>query len=480
MPMFSFRAYKVAEPSRFLARHARVQSGAALLLAAALTGCVSYEPLSTEPLEILRELDSVGWDLPGEPLAEGSTPEDSTAPSGGLTPGQLAAFAVSRNLGLKAVRAQVGVSQALLVEAGLLPDPEIGWNAMDILSSEIVDGTSSSIDYVSGISIQFPLLRPGERDALKGAARWRMEEALRQVISAEWQLARAVHLAYEDVRAAENLLGQNEQLTKVVEDTDDYFRRALEATVATAIESSLAHGDVLSIRAQTLRLRSRLREARQGLNALLGLPPGVSLDLSPPKNAGALPDLPDSADALTELAVQRRPDLNRLLAAYQAAEDDVRLEVARQFPAMSIGTGLLLVPGFFSRFNRPAIETAIARREGLRREIEAAVHEVRRDVHDLWAELEEIREEVGFLESELLPNAEDSLRLAGEAFEAGEATLVQILNVQRALVDARTRHGEAQAELARRTWQLRAAGGLILHEEGGPNSQTPEQDESTR
>ena len=107
----------------------------------------------------------------------------------------------------------------------------------------------------------------------------------------------------------------------------------------------------------------------------------------------------------------------------------------------------------------------------------AAVHEVRREIYDAWSELQETRQEVSFLESELLPNAEESLRLAGDAFTAGEATLVQILNVQRAVVDARTRHGEAQAELARRTWQLRAAGGLILHEEDDAISETPDQDE---
>ena len=38
------------------------------------------------------------------------------------------------------------------------------------------------------------------------------------------------------------------------------------------------------------------------------------------------------------------------------AEEEVRLEVARQFPQVSVGTGIWLVPGLFTRF--------YARREG--------------------------------------------------------------------------------------------------------------------
>ena len=67
-----------------------------------------------------------------------------------------------------------------------------------------------------------------------------------------------------------------------------------------------------------------------------------------------------------------------------------------------------------------------------------------------------------FLEAELLPNAEESLRLAGEAFDAGEVTLLEILALQRALVDARTQTTESRAELQRRHWRLLAASGTLL------------------
>jgi outer membrane protein TolC len=98
----------------------------------------------------------------------------------------------------------------------------------------------------------------------------------------------------------------------------------------------------------------------------------------------------------------------------------------------------------------------------LRGELAAVVHEVRRDVHDASASVREAERVLDFLEAQLLPNAEESLRLAGLALAAGEATLLEILALQRALVDARTRTTRARAELARRRWQLAAANGTLL------------------
>lgn len=428
----------------------------ALALAPAFAGCVSYEPAPVEISEILSDLGARTW----EPLAGADRAETE-----GARFDQLASFAVTHNPSLQAARTQIGVARALLVEAGLLSDPEIGWDGMDALASQIVEGTTSSIDFVSGFGLTIPLPRPGELDAKRGAARWRVEETRRRVAQAEWLLAREVYVSCEDVLEAQRLLDQNQDLVQVAETTRDYFDRAKAAGAATAIQANLASGDVLAIRAQRVRLEARSRDARQRLNALLGLPPSSRIPVVEAPEDTNRGDEALDPEALVERSIALRPDVAALLASYLAAEEEVRLEVARQFPLVAIGTGITFVPGLFTRFNRPAIDTAIARRKALRGEIEAQVHEVRREIHDAYASLEESRREVGFLETELLPNAEESLRLAGEAFDAGEVTLLEILTLQRALVDARTRTTEARAEVQRRRWRLLAACGTLLGSE---------------
>ena len=431
----------------------------------ALTSCATYRPAPIEPLSVLDGLNAIVWTPPPNAQAV-------TANQGGLSaigPRELAAFAVSTNPQLAAVRAEVGVRKALLIEAGLLPDPTLGWDAMDLLASQLVDGTSSSVDALAGISLMFPLLRPGERDARSEAAEWRVEQARRQVAAAEWSLTLNIHLAVEEVQAAQGLLAQTQALAEFAASTSDYFKRARDAGTATAIQANLARGEVQVMRLDAMRAATRLQQARQALNDLLGLPPSFELTLGPVETVWKHKALHTNAAELTAHAVSARPDLAALLASYQAAENDVRLAVAQQSPLIALGTGFNLTLPLFSKAGRPKVQTALARREQLSQAFTASVHATRQEVaaaHTLWQLAEH---EVELVESELLPNAEATLELASEAFEAGEITLLETLALQRALAQARTLHTEAQAERSKRAWSLLAASGWLL----APTTENP-------
>ncbi len=439
---------------RFSPSHS-ISFGALVALAG---GCATDRPLPVDPRRILADLEAIEWRT-----AHPSAPGSEAAPIG---PRELAAFAVSANPELAAVRAEVGIRGALLVEAGLLPDPELGWSAMDVLASQIAEGTSSSADVLSGFGLMFPLPRPGERGARIGAAEWQAEEARRRVAAAEWSLARSVHVAYEEVRASEVLLSQTRALIEVARSTSAYFERAREAGAATAIQANLAQGGLQAIRLDAVRAEGRVRQARQALNALLGLPPAVELPLGTGADPSVHEALAASPDELTRQAVERRPDLAALSARVRAADEGVRLAASKRFPRVALGTGLALTLPFFSKLGRPEMRTALARREQVRRELIAAVHAARQEIaaaHVLW---QLAGRELELVEGELLPNAEESLALSREAFAAGEVTLLETLALQRALGEARTRHTEARAERSKRAWALLAASGWLLGVQG--------------
>lgn len=423
---------------------------APLLAGALLAGCVSYRPAPLDPAEVLRDLEHLSWTA-------------AVADSGsGYTPRQLAALAVTHQPELRVLRAELGVARARLVEAGRLPDPELGWDAMDAVAAAIAGGDPGSQEVVSGLGVMFPLLRPGEGDALTGAAEWRRVAALRRVLTAEWELTRDVHLACEAVVAAERRRDQTAELTELAGSTDAYFRRARNAGAATAIQANLAAGQLQALRLDAVAADAALERARQSLNALLGLPPSLELRIAVDEQASSAPELERTTAQLLAHAVEVRPDLAELLARYQAAEQEVRLAVARQFPLVAVGTGIRVTPGWFSGFGRPAIGTALARREQLRVELRALVHRVRREIAAARARWETARRELEVLETGLLPNAESTLELSRAAFAAGEMTLLESLALQRSLVEARTRHTEARAELAESACVLRSAAGLLL------------------
>ena len=432
-------------------------------LVALSTGCATYRPAPIEALQVLEGLEAIEWN-PSAPSPEAPPGRAETSVVG---PRELAAFAVSTNPELAAARAEVGVRQALLVEAGLLPDPEFGWDAMNNVASLIVDGGSSSVDTISGFGLMFPLLRPGERGARVGAAEWQTEEARRLVAAAEWSLTRSIHVSYEEVQAAELLLAQNRALTELAESTNDYFERAREAGAATAIQANLALGELQAIRLDGVRAEARVRQARQDLNSLLGLPPDVELPLGPGPDPSAQEELRATPGDLTAHAVEFRPDLAALHARYQAAEEGVRLAVSKQYPQTAIGTGISFTLPFFSKYARPEIRTALARRAQLSKEFTAAVHAVRQEIAAAYTSWQFADRELELIDNELLPNAEESLELSREAFQAGEVTLLETLALQRALVAARTRHTEARAERSKRAWALLAASGWLL---GAPST----------
>lgn len=422
-----------------------------------VSSCVSYQPAPLDSAQILAGLNELRWVPPAATGAEAAP--DGSAP----TREQLASFAILHNPSLRALRAEIGVADSLLVQAGLLPDPTIGWDAMDVVAAEVNGSGATSQEYLSGLGVEFPLLRPGERDARKAVASLHAEEARLLVTLGEWALAREVFLAYERVVSSRLLLEQNAELAGIAQNTHEYFERARESGASTAIEANLALGDLQAIRLDAIGLESQLSRDEQHLRALLGLPPGSEVEL---RTAGGEPEaaqLLARGGELVELALRGRPDLALIETRYAVAEQAVRLEIARQFPSLTVGSGLSLVLPVFSRFNRPAIETALARREAVGAELTSEIHRVRAAVAAAQVDLEESSRELAALEAELLPNVEESLRLASGAFSAGEAPLLQILTVQRSLIAARTRHVEARAEQAQRAWTLMAEAGLFLH-----------------
>ncbi|MFT5050938.1 MAG: cobalt-zinc-cadmium efflux system outer membrane protein [Chlamydiales bacterium] len=429
---------------------------------AALPGCATYRSAPIDPTSVLEGLEAISWASSTRATLAQPGADAAASELAAVGPRELASVAVSTNPQLAALRAEIGIQSALLVEAGLLPDPALGWDAMNNIASQAVSGTSSSIDTISGFSMMFPLLRPGERGARRAAAEWRTEEVRRRLTAAEWALTRDVHVAYEEVLVALLLFSQTTALTELAGSTHDYFKRAREAGAATAIQANLALGQLQAMRLDVVRAEARIQQARQTLNGLVGLPPSTEIALITAQDPSGHPALQTTAAQLTGHALDARPDLAVMLARYETSEEEVRLAIASQFPLVSVGTGLSLVLPVFSRFGRPAIATAIARRGQIAREFTAAVHGARQEIsatHTLW---NLAQKEVELLEAELLPNAERNLELSREAFSAGEVTLLETLALQRALVEARTRHTETRAELSKRAWKLLAASGWLL------------------
>lgn len=420
---------------------------AALLLATlASTGCATYEQVPLDPTLILDGLRSVAipmvLDAPsGEQTVDddGTTPDTTSPavafdPSDGFSIDEAVAVALQLNPALAATRARLHVARAQLIQAGLFPDPTLGW--------DLNEGNAQ---------ISLPLLRPDELDSRVAIGDARVDEARWTVVSHEWRLGRDVHLAILDLLGTREQIALNAQLGQAVSRSQDYFSRARSLGAAMALDEETAAIQAARVRADAVRLAAQERRAELALNALLGLPPTADFDLEPGLALPAVIDTePPAADALTEQALAERPDLLALMAVYAQAEANLRLAVAQQWPKFAIGTTVQFLLAVFSDFNDPAIQTAIATRTQVEHEVIASVHALRAEVHDAVAALEQSQGELALLTEELAPRLDESLRLVELAVKAGQVTASEILLAQSQVLQARVQLLDTQIEAAKR------------------------------
>jgi outer membrane protein TolC len=434
-----------------------------LVLIAFAGACRTYEPLPFDPAEALRRLEQVSLEAPPKaPTGEGG-PFDL---ADGLSASEAAALALRLNPGLRAARARVGVAKAELVEAGLLADVEIGFGAGDVIADGVFDGTTDGQSVLTGVSLLWELPRPGEIEAKEQLARAGVEEVQSRALQRELEVVRDVHLAHVRLLAAEARLDLNGQILALARRTYEHFETARVQGAATALQASLARIALGGVELEALRLQSERSQAGQALSAVIGLPPATELKLEGDLRRAA-ESAPASPEALVERALSRRPDLRALRAEYESAEAALRLEVVRQWPQIAIGTGIAIGLPIFRRWNAPAIDAALRRRELVYQELEAQVHELRRDVHASHALSRRTVTEIRFFEGEIGPQLSEALRLSGNAFSAKEVTLFEVLTAQSQVAEVRARLLDARARYAEARVLLDASTGALV---GAPAS----------
>jgi outer membrane protein TolC len=301
-----------------LPRHARPRfagSAVTVALSAVLGGCVAYQPL---PLPTGRLLHGSIADL-DQASADAIAPLDSAT---------VVRLALANNPDLKAARAQQGVAEAQLLQAGLLPNPTINGSYTPVLS-----GPGVTPGWTAGVSADI-------RSLITLSSRRKAAAASEKQISAtilwqEWQTAAKARLLVIQLdgdkriaaalRDAALLLGRRYRHTRDAVANGNADLTALSPDLA-------ALGDV---RKQIDDLDRQNQTHRHDLNALLGLEPSVPVPLRPlSEPAGIDPD-----QARTDLATlaDRRPDLIALRLGYNAQDAKLRGAILSQFPTLNIG-----------------------------------------------------------------------------------------------------------------------------------------------
>jgi outer membrane protein, heavy metal efflux system len=425
--------------------------------AALLCGCATYhaEPLPTAP-DLARvpplTMPAASFGLPRLRPA----PFD---PARGLTETNIITLAVTDDPELEAERLRLGVARAQLLEAGLLPDPQLSggmsWSAV-----------RTGYDAALAQDIQALVTRGAARRAAAAHGR----QVSLEILWREWQVAeraRELYIRIEALAALRSVLQE---------------RRSLLGRLYRRDEASLARGDVTTAdvaadcdawRAAEADWRSFElddNQARHALDELLGLEPGVWLRL----RAGPPMERPLSAAeyraALAALP-HRRPDLLALQAGYRSQEEKLRAAILAQFPLMSAGVekarsaeegvqtfgfNVTLTLPVFDR-NRGAIAIGRASRAYLRESYQAALDDAASQADQIRSAAKIMRRQLGPLEGRVR-GLERTAAAAKSSLARGELGLAAYARLQSNSLAAQVEVIHLRAALE----QAQSALGLLL------------------
>jgi cobalt-zinc-cadmium efflux system outer membrane protein len=361
-----------------------------------------------------------------------------------LTLRQALTLARGSDVGLAASEARIEAASGALRQAGASPNPSIGVDVENFPRSNVnvpFERTEATIYY------QRTLERGDKREARTGVARADLEVVrLRRTVRA-LDLFQNVETAWNEAVAAEAAVYIAEQQLAVLQEFQTEVRRRVEAARDPLFAG--ARVDTQVIQAQIALDQARLvaGNARRALAAYWSNPSDQPLDAAEFENTDAeLPVLPAQS-----------VDLALMEAMRETADAQVTLERSRAVPDLTLrggvryieqGRDLALVVGGSIPIgiydtNRGNIERAEAERLAADRDIAAARLARTRDTVRLQARISANAAEANRIRAEVLPKAEETVALVRDGFNRGGFSYLDVIDAQRALIDARVRRIEA-------------------------------------
>jgi outer membrane protein, heavy metal efflux system len=379
------------------------------------------------------------------------------------------AQARSQNPMIAAARERAKAASFAPVQASAYDDPMIGYEAWNAPESFNLGHANNNI---VKLSQRIPF--PGKRSLAGKIAERDADVAGRRADTVELDVVASVKRAYY-------ALWQAHQNLRIYSRDKELVEQLAAIAEQKYAVGQVSQPDVLRAQVEVTRLINRVTTQTLGidgaaaeLNALLSRPAATPLGVpeDPP-----VPRLVDTVEALTDRALENRPE--PLAAAAAVAREDEKVRMARldYFPdfefAMSRffnfesrdGVGVmasLSLPIAYKWKYDAAAGEAQARLQSAKAELRRLQDRVRKDVEQAF-----VRARSALLERDLyvtthIPQAEQALSASEIAYQTGKLDFLSLIDSVRAIESAHLEHIEAAAAFEKAFADLeRAVGGPV-------------------
>ncbi|MFQ5848611.1 MAG: TolC family protein [Candidatus Methylomirabilales bacterium] len=379
----------------------------------ALGGCATYHPIPLTSEAVARRLappDMQQVRVRAETITHPILKPIPFDERDGLSPDEAAILAVIANPTLRAVRDRRRIAAAQLLQAGILPNPQLSYNVDTPVSGD-TQGKVTAL----GLGLDWDITSLITRDARIEGARAHVASVDLEVAWQEWQVAEAAKLHVYRRVIAQKRLALARRVETVYRQSYILIQRGIDLGEKTALDMSTINAAWYDAKLAVLAAQGEAERERLALNRALGLPSGKVVPLQ--RNIGvpsarAVP----SAQVLGNGVEQRRLDILALRLAYESQEARVRAAVRSQFPKISIGVsgardtdrfqtagvGLTIDFPFFDR-NQGRIAIERATRKQLFDEYVARLFEARADVARITKGLRATSKQIASIEASMSP-----------------------------------------------------------------------------
>ena len=372
---------------------------------------------------------------------------------------------------LRARQANLAAAQGELTDARapLWNNPQLNTEWRKRAIPQTANPARSNQEWTVGLAQTFEIA--GQQGKRRSAAEQALAATQEVITETRRQLRAEVEQRFVQVLSLQLRIDMEERTLKLIQDASTAVSKRVTAGEDSRLDGNLAKVEAERAQNQVSVLREQLVRGRAELATLLQLPadnlPEVSGDLDPSLASYTLQELLASA--------ANRPLLRALDYREKAARSRLDLERAVVYPDVTLGfssaregldnpqdriTALSVsLPLPLFRRNATGIGRATTELTQAQVQQQTEQRDARAQVLSLWERLENLKMRVKRLSESVLPSLQENQHLSSVSYRAGEIGLLQLLLVNRQVLDGQRDLLDARTELRLTQVNLEAAAG---------------------
>lgn len=354
--------------------------------------------------------------------------------------------AFSNNPELAAAQWDIGIAQGDLQQAGLMPNPQVSWEAEDTRRNS----------RTTTVLINQQIELGGKRGARVDVAS-RNQDAVGIELERKRNVLRAdVIQAFSSASTAQQRVLLARQSLELAERGLRVAQGRIKSGKTSPVEGTRAEVQLSEVRLELRRAERDEASALQQLALVMGAPLPVFLVVG--DSSRSMPAVPDPLLLLDR--IDRTAELRLAALQIDQREASLELERAQRIPDLTVSVGSqydalerervnvvgLSIPIPLFNRNQGNVLAAARRTDQARDLRNASELRLRTEIQTTLDQWRTANTEVASFNQTILPAAQSAVDTATRGFEMGKFNFLDVLDAQRTLISARTQYIQAITE----------------------------------